>query len=234
MKKVIKIYLLGFLALLCSLVFLSITYKNQNKKTSNYIKESVVLIPYQAQYPHSFTTEEQALAQKLARVAFEQTKETISYDPSHFVIDYPMGDVPADKGVCTDVVIRAYRQLNVDLQELVHEDMKNNFKLYPDLWNLKGPDTNIDHRRVPNLQVFFTRHGQSLEISKNGLDYLPGDLVTWDLTGKGKAHIGIVSAYLSSDLKRPLVIHNIGRGPEINDALFKFEITGHYRYLKEE
>src|SRR5262249_54599792 len=160
--------------------------------------------------------------------ALEQTKEQVTYDGSYRKIPYPNGDVPRDRGVCTDVVIRAYRALGTDLQVLVHEDMAKNFSAYPQLWGMAGPDTNIDHRRVPNLQTFFRRKGKSFPVTHEGLDYLPGDLVTFDVgfkfmgAGKLLPHIGIVSAQLSEDGKRPLIIHNIGAGPKIEDMLFSY------------
>jgi uncharacterized protein YijF (DUF1287 family) len=171
------------------------------------------------------------LPNKLALAAIETTKHHVIYDPSYFRIQYPNGDVPADKGVCTDVIIRAYRAIGIDLQERVHEDMKKNFDKYPSLWGLTRPDTNIDHRRVPNLMKFFIRHGESLPTKKIGSDYLPGDIVTWSLAN-GLLHIGIVVNEKSADNERPLIVHNIGRGQEISDCLFSFTILGHYRYTK--
>ncbi len=161
-----------------------------------------------------------------------QTAYTKSYDGAYISIPYPNGDVPKETGVCTDVVIRAYRKLGVDLQQLVHEDMKKNFSLYPKQWGLKKTDTNIDHRRVPNLQTFFTRHGKSLAVTDNGADYKPGDIVTWDLSYPKRPlpHIGIVTDKKSADGKRYLIVHNIGRGAEVEDTLFEYHITGHYRY----
>lgn len=166
---------------------------------------------------------------RLSDAAVELTKYHVQYDPSYFVIDYPNGDIPANKGVCTDVVIRAYRKMGSDLQKDVHEDMVQNFKLYPGNWGLTKPDKNIDHRRVPNLRTFFSRHGTSLTPTSNPDDYKPGDIVTWDL-GKGIAHIGIVIKEQSENAKRHLVVHNIGNGQEVSDCLFTYRITGHYRY----
>src|SRR5262249_32122542 len=143
---------------------------------------------------------ESTSARELAEAAMSQTREHVVYDGSYQVIDYPGGDVPRSRGVCADVVIRAYRELGIDLQVLVHEDMAANFKKYPDLWGLSTPDTNIDHRRVPNLAVFFTRNGKKLRVSADGLDYLPGDLVTWTVAGS-LPHIGIVSNKLTEDGK---------------------------------
>jgi uncharacterized protein YijF (DUF1287 family) len=161
-----------------------------------------------------------------------QTAYTKSYDGAYTSIPYPGGDVAKETGVCTDVIIRAYRKLGVDLQQRVHEDMKKNFSLYPKQWGLKKTDTNIDHRRVPNLQVFFARHGKSLPVTANGADYKPGDIVTWDLSYPKRPlpHIGIVTDKKSADGARYMVVHNIGRGAEVEDTLFEYHITGHYRY----
>lgn len=156
---------------------------------------------------------------------------TLSYDPSYVRLDYPGGDVPLDRGVCTDVVIRAYRAIGVDLQKVVHEDMRAHFSSYPNNWGLRTTDSNIDHRRVPNLQRFFTRHGQSLAIDGVDADYLAGDLVTWRLPS-GVPHIGIVSDRRSAT-GTPLIVHNIGAGAREEDVLHEFEITGHYRYRPE-
>lgn len=166
----------------------------------------------------------------LADSAYTLTNDEVVYDPSYFSIDYPNGDVPAGKGVCTDVVIRAYRKIGVDLQRLVHEDMRKNFSAYPQNWGLSTTDRNIDHRRVPNLMKFFERQGASLDISENAQDFQPGDVVSWSL-GNGLTHIGIVAKAKSSDGKRHLIIHNIGAGQVAEDVLFDFKIIGHYRYL---
>jgi uncharacterized protein YijF (DUF1287 family) len=166
---------------------------------------------------------------RLADSAFTLTKQKVLYDPSYFSIGYPDGDVPADRGVCTDVVIRAYRKLGIDLQKEVHEDMKANFNKYPGNWGLSRPDKNIDHRRVPNLMTFFTRHGTVKKISLNPDDYLPGDIVCWNLGG-GITHTGIVSRKKSADGKRNLIVHNIGAGQVLEDCLFSYKIIGHYSY----
>ncbi|MDD9926667.1 MAG: DUF1287 domain-containing protein [Rhodospirillaceae bacterium] len=170
-----------------------------------------------------------AFADRLEAVALERTRHRVVYDGAYVAIAYPMGDVAPDRGVCTDVIIRAYRALGVDLQRLVHEDMTADFAAYPALWGLSRPDRNIDHRRVPNLAAFFTRHGQRLAVTADPSDYLPGDLVTWTVGGN-RPHIGIVTRERSADGVRPLIVHNIGRGPLIEDMLFEFPITGHYRY----
>lgn len=167
---------------------------------------------------------------RLADSALTLTKQNVQYDASYFTITYPNGDVPSDKGVCTDVIIRAYRKLGIDLQKEVHEDMTANFDLYPKIWGLKNPDKNIDHRRVPNLMTFFKRHGTVKVITTNGTDYLPGDIVCWNL-GTSTTHIGIVSN-VKSNTGKYLIIHNIGFGQVLEDCLFDFKIIGHYRYEK--
>lgn len=171
-------------------------------------------------------------AQKLSHAALSLTKDKVMYDPAYFIIKYPNGDVPADKGVCTDVVIRAYRKLGIDLQKEVHEDMSKNFSKYPKTWGLKRPDPNIDHRRVPNLRVFFARYGTSKSIETRPELYVPGDIVTWILPGN-LTHIGVVVNKKSTDGKRYLIVHNIGGGQVLEDCLFKFTITGHYQYQKQ-
>lgn len=172
------------------------------------------------------------LVQIITKAGLTQTQQNIRYDGQYFNIPYPNGDVPADVGVCTDVIIRSYRAAGIDLQKLVHEDMKAHFALYPKFWGLKKTDTNIDHRRVPNLQVFFKRFGETLPVTDKGDDYKAGDLVTWNLNQKGSLpHIGLVSDKRSADGLRPMMVHNIGRGVELEDMLFDYNITGHYRYL---
>jgi uncharacterized protein len=168
---------------------------------------------------------------RLSDAAIELTYQSVTYDPSYFSISYPNGDIPADLGVCTDVIIRAYRKLGIDLQKEVHEDMKRNFNLYPKNWNMSKPDRNIDHRRVPNLMNFFSRFGEVLKISNKAEDYIPGDIVCWNLGG-GITHIGFVVNKKSRDGKRYLIVHNIGAGQVLEDCLFEFKIIGHYRYRK--
>ena len=170
-----------------------------------------------------------ATALKLSDAAISITKNKVVYDPAYFRIAYPNGDVPADKGVCTDVVIRAYRKLDTDLQKEVHEDMKANFKLYPKNWGMKTTDRNIDHRRVYNLMVFFKRKGTVKPMTKNAEDYKPGDIVCWNLSG-GMSHIGLVINKKSADGKRYLIVHNIGAGQVVEDVLFAWKIIGHYTY----
>ncbi len=175
----------------------------------------------------------------LVDAALKRINQTVLYDPAYVKLSYPMGDVANDRGVCTDVVIRAFRGAGVDLQQRVHKDMRANFSKYPKRWGAKTTDKNIDHRRVPNLRVFFKRHGQSLKVTNNPIDYKAGDLVTWDLKGKKccgfarLAHIGVVTHKRSVDGKRPLIVHNIGSGTQLQDILFTYTITGHYRYKGE-
>ena len=161
--------------------------------------------------------------------AKKQVGVTRGYDPAYRRIPYPNGDVPRETGVCTDVIIRAYRHVGVDLQVLVHQDMKANFSKYPKNWGLRRPDTNIDHRRVPNLATFFTRQGAKLAVTRRGADYKPGDIVTWRLSS-GVPHIGLVSDVRVPDTDRYLVVHNIGAGAQIEDVLFAYTLTGHYRW----
>ena len=179
----------------------------------------------------TFLFAQNQFAQKLSDAAISLTKDKVTYDPTYFTIKYPNGDVPADKGVCTDVVIRAYRKLGIDLQEQVHKDMKANFSKYPKKWGLKKPDSNIDHRRVPNLDVFFSRFGTVKTKTQEAKDYVPGDIVSWLLPGN-LTHIGIVVNKKSADGKRYMIVHNIGSGQVIEDVLFAYTITGHYQYQK--
>lgn len=166
----------------------------------------------------------------LARAAEAVARQPTKYDPAYVVIDYPGGDVPPDRGVCTDVVIRAYRTIGVDLQQAVFEDMTADFTAYPDLWGLTKPDPNIDHRRVPNLMKWFERHGDVLPITANGADYVPGDVVTWNMVA-GWAHIGIVTAEPVPGSDRHLIAHHQGGAPRVDDVLFEWPIMGHYRYV---
>ena len=172
-----------------------------------------------------------AFGHRLSGAAIDLTRQQVRYDPAYYAITYPGGDLPADRGVCTDVVIRAYRALGIDLQKEVHVDMEAHFQLYPPHWGLRRPDRNIDHRRVPNLMVFFERHGTVKPISRKAADYLPGDIVCWRLP-QGATHIGIVVDRISADGQRPLIVHNIGTGQVLADCLFDFEIIGHYVFEK--
>jgi uncharacterized protein YijF (DUF1287 family) len=175
----------------------------------------------------------QAFLRQFAAVALDRTQYAVRYDPAYVRLPYPGGDVPADTGVCTDEVIRAYRAVGIDLQKEVHEDMAANFAAYPRKWGRREPDPNIDHRRVPNLMVFFSRKGESLRITDRAGDYAPGDLVTWNL-GRGLTHIGMVVDRKAMFTRRYMIVHNIGEGPKLEDVLFDWKITGHYRYFGPE
>ena len=185
-----------------------------------------------AQSQRSTETRKQEFLQRLSAAAIERTHHTVRYDPAYVRIAYPGGDVPADTGVCTDEVIRAYRALGIDLQKEVHEDIEANFWSYPNhlRWMQIHADTNIDHRRVPNLMMFFSRKGETLPITTHGSDYNPGNLVAWDLGGS-VPHIGIVVDQKASSSGRYMIVHNIGQGPKLEDVLFNWKITGHYRYF---
>ena len=165
---------------------------------------------------------------QLAYAAEKRTSLSIRYDPKYVSIPYPNGDVPANTGVCTDVVIRSYRALGIDLQKNVHEDMKRHFSTYPNNWGLRRPDTNIDHRRVPNLMTYFSRFGKSLSRAKSADLYKPGHVVAWKLPN-GMTHIGVVSSRKATS-GRFKIVHNIGSGPVFEDCLFKWQIIGHYTY----
>ena len=163
---------------------------------------------------------------ELAKAAEAQVGVTLTYDPSYVVIDYPGGDVPRDRGVCSDVVVRAFRQAGIDLQVAVHEDMKRSFASYPQLWGLRRPDPNIDHRRVPNLMTWFRRQGKSLA---GEAPFEPGDVVAWRLSN-GLLHVGMVSRQRPPEGRGYQVVHNIGAGARLEDVLHAFEIIGHYRW----
>lgn len=166
---------------------------------------------------------------RLAAAALQQTKVETSYDPAYYKIPYPNGDIPSGKGKAEDVIVRSYRALGLDLQKFVHEDMAAHFNEYPQLWNLKSPDPNIDHRRVQNLQRFFARHGTELPATRDPADYQPGDVVAWSLAN-GQAHIGIVVPGPGERRGEPWVVHNMGSSPKWEHALIDFPILGHYRY----
>lgn len=170
------------------------------------------------------------LVKKFIDAAVAQAGVTTGYDASYVSLDYPGGDVAKETGVCSDVIVRAFRGVGIDLQKEIHEDMRRAFADYPKKWGLTRADSNIDHRRVPNLMTYFTRKQKMISISNNADDYIPGDLVTWDLGG-GIDHIGIVTDMMSSDGTRCLIAHNIGAGARVQDVLFNWKITGHYRYF---
>lgn len=201
---------------LLSLLFLFACTGNPNAQNSS---DSVNIETF---VPENFTD-------SLCLAAIQLTKQDVTYDPAYFQIDYPNGDVPADKGVCTDVVIRAYRKVGIDLQKEVHEDMKANFSKYPKNWGLKTTDKNIDHRRVPNLMTYFSCKGKVKAITTDPADYSPGDIVCWNLGG-GITHIGIVVNQKSDDGLRYMIAHNIGSGQVLEDCLFNFKIIGHYTF----
>lgn len=166
---------------------------------------------------------------RLARAAESQLGRTVRYDARYVRLRYPSGDVPVDRGACSDVVVRAFRALGIDLQVDVHRDMVSAWKAYPHLWGEPGPDPNIDHRRVPNLEVFFRRMGKALPVTGSGTDYLPGDIVAW--RDGGSPHIGIVSTRLAPSGTRYLIVHNHGSGVRVEDKLFAYRIVGHYRWF---
>jgi uncharacterized protein len=168
------------------------------------------------------------LTERLVRAAVEQTSHTRHYDPSYVEISYPGGDVPLETGVCSDVIVRAFRGLGIDLQREVHEDMHQNFSAYPDKWGLAEPDPNIDHRRVPNLMTYFERKGTALGATSRRADYRPGDIVAWSLGG-GLLHIGVVSDTRSEETGNYKIVHNIGAGAKLDDVPFSWETIGHYR-----
>jgi len=171
--------------------------------------------------------------EKINAGAIEQTTQTTGYDPSYVKLGYPNGDVAPSTGVCADVVVRAFRKAGIDLQKELHEDMSRNFAKYPQKWGARGPDTNIDHRRVPNLMTWFDRQGKAQPITKDAKDYLPGDVVSWQLDN-GLPHIGMVSKIKVEGSDRYAMVHNIGLGARIEDVLFAWKITGHYRYFEQK
>lgn len=175
---------------------------------------------------------ENTFENRLSEAALSIIDDEIVYTPNYVAIKYPNGDVPAKTGVCTDVIIRAYRKLGIDLQKEVHEDLKANFIKYPNLkkWGLKKPDTNIDHRRVPNLEVFFSRKGQKIAVTQNPADYKTGEIVTWMINGK-LPHIGIIT-HKKSSKGYPMIVHNVGNGQVLEDCLFRYELVGHFKYGK--
>jgi uncharacterized protein YijF (DUF1287 family) len=168
----------------------------------------------------------------VVEAALERTNHNVRYDGRYISIPYPNGDVPENIGVCTDVIVRTYRAIGTDLQQLVHEDMVANFEAYPSkrIWGQNRTDKNIDHRRVPNLQTFLSRQGEKLVISSKASNYKAGNIVTWMLPGN-LPHIGLITNKISVLTGNPMVVHNIGAGPKLDDVLFSYKITGHYRYI---
>lgn len=180
--------------------------------------------------PLQHTNNPQAL--RVVQSAQEQLQYTRYYDPAYVVLAYPNGDVPRDRGVCTDVVIRAFRAAGVDLQKEIHEDMTRDFAVYPNMWGLSRPDPNIDHRRVPNMMTFLDRRNASLTISAEAQNYLPGDVVAWRLDN-GRLHVGIVTTTIAENQQAYLVAHNVGSGVQEQDVLFRWTLIGHYRYFRD-
>ncbi len=177
-----------------------------------------------------YNTVENPTIKTLVESTINQTKSAVTYDPAYYDIDYPNGDVPANVGVCSDVIIRAFRDIDIDLQKEIHEDMSSNFKVYPNLWGLTAPDKNIDHRRVPNLQTYFQRKNYDLPVTDDANDYIPGDVVVWRFAN-GRVHTGLVVNAFDLTSQRYLIVHNAGRGPQLEDVLFTWEIIGHYRII---
>lgn len=202
------------------LIFIALFFFSCNQKESNKLAFSA-----------RPKTAVKTFEEKLSEAAISIIDQSVKYDPAYFAIKYPNGDVPSSKGVCTDVIIRAYRKLGIDLQKEVHEDMNANFTLYPNLkkWGMTKTDTNIDHRRVPNLEVFFERKGIKLAVSEDAKDYKTGEIVTWMIKDK-LPHIGIVTSKKSNDGERNLIVHNVGGGQVLEDCLFEYKIVGHFKY----
>ena len=212
----------------CAIVLLLLcTLACQQQHTTGSRPEALpakpILKPLQTNAPPQLT--------QLIEGAVAQAGITTGYDPSYVKIDYPNGDVAPETGVCSDVIVRAFRKAGIDLQKEVHEDIQASRSAYPTRWSATAVDSNIDHRRVLNLMTFFERRGKSVAITSNGDDYQPGDVVAWDLGG-GVDHIGLVINFWSESEKRCLIVHNIGAGTRIEDVLFNWKITGHYRYFQ--
>jgi uncharacterized protein len=212
------------------------------RRVSSYFFTALVLLSFcvcvaqtthRAFLPSAQSASKQQLTSQLVAAAVERANHVVRYVPDYVRIDYPNGDVPANTGVCADEIIRAYRGVGVDLQKEVHEDMAAHFAEYPRKWGMTHTDTNIDHRRVPNLMVFFARKGEAVPVTRNAKDYLPSDIVTWDLGGN-VPHVGIVVDRKTLLGANHLVLHNVGEGPKIEDVLFRWQITGHYRYFGSE
>lgn len=213
-----------FLLIISAIGTLSCQEKKNEIEVANLITDKKVVVIEENQNPKTF-------GEKLSNAAIAIIDPEVEYIPSYVGIKYPNGDVPPKTGVCTDVVIRAYRKLNIDLQKEVHEDMVASFSKYPKIWGLKTTDKNIDHRRVPNLEVFFERKGEKLAVSQNPSNYKTGDLVTW-MIGDKLPHIGIITHLKSSDGNRPMIVHNVGSGQVLEDCLLSWKIVGHFRYGK--
>ncbi|MES2813079.1 MAG: DUF1287 domain-containing protein [Bacteroidota bacterium] len=207
-----------------TLIFAIFLLSCKNENQGNLAKAITEKSIYTIENPTDFY-------ERLSNAAISIIDAEVIYTPNYIGIKYPNGDVPPKTGVCTDVVIRTYRKLNIDLQKEVHEDMVAHFNLYPNLkkWGLKSTDTNIDHRRVPNLEVFFERKGKKIPVSQNPSDYKTGDIITWMINDK-LPHIGIITHLKSEDGKRPMIVHNVGSGQILADCLLNYTIVGHFRY----
>ena len=199
--------------------FAEYVFKSEQAPSDDNVRDAVTKL-----------TDTNKYGDRLAAAALERTTIDVVYDAAEYNnIGYPNGDIPAGRGTCTDLIIRTYRVLNIDLQQLIHEDMKAHFLRYPQLWDASQPDSDIDHRRVPNIKRFFERRGTVLEPSRDSADYTFGDIVIWRLPD-GKAHIGIIVPGPDSHHDEKWVVHNIGKGPMWSDELLDYEITGHFRY----
>jgi uncharacterized protein len=217
-----KLFLFG---VICAISGLSLACKRQAGPPS----QTAAAIPERRIYK-TLPPNSSPQLKKFIDAAVAQAGVTTGYDPSYVGLDYPGGDVPKETGVCSDVIVRAFRAVGIDLQKEIHEDMTRAFADYPKKWGLSRPDSNIDHRRVPNLRTYFTRQQKSVQVTSSDEDYRPGDLVTWDLGG-GVDHIGIVTDMLSTPGGHCLIAHNVGAGTRVEDVLFSWKITGHYRYF---
>lgn len=218
-----KLVFMNYIFILCFLLSLNSCKKQDTLSDNNNLISKKREIKF-IENPKSFE-------EKLSNAALSIIDKEVVYTPDYIKLKYPNGDVPPKTGVCTDVIIRAYRKLKIDLQKEVHEDMVANFSKYPNLkkWGLKTTDTNIDHRRVPNLEVFFARKGKTLAVSQNANAFQTGEIVTWMINNK-LPHIGIVTHLKSSDGKRNLMVHNVGGGQVLEDCLFSYPIVGHFQY----
>lgn len=213
-----------FLFFVILVVFSSCTLKSQERSDIDIISTEET-----AAKKDTINDDVSDFRKKLSEKALSIIDASVRYTPDYMAIDYPNGDVPLETGVCTDVVIRSYRKLGIDLQKEVHEDMRAHFSSYPKNWGATKTDTNIDHRRVPNLETFFARKGKKLQVTQNPDDYKTGAIVTWMINDK-LPHIGIVTNLLSKDGKRRLIVHNVGGGQVLEDCLFKYTIVGHFVY----
>lgn len=218
--------------LMVAMVVVGVTVVAKNfadKALANYEKVTELKVEETV----AWLSEGDAFGNQLAMAALERTKKGIFYDSDYYEISYPNGDIPEGRGASADLVIRSYRALGTDLQELVHNDMTGNFRIYPQLWSLRKPDSNIDHRRVPNLQRFFSRQGAEIEVDSEAQqraeDFDYGDVVTWRLAG-GQTHIGIVVPGPGDLRDEKWIVHNIGGGPKWENSLLEYQVIGHYRY----